>query len=468
MIDPAPFHLRELVEDLLKPLRLRASAKGVDLVLQIAPEVPDALIADFVRLGQVIVNLVGNAVKFTPEGEILVRVALHSRDGESGRVGFSVADTGIGIPASKHHTILEAFNQADTSNTREFGGTGLGLTISARMVAIMGGTIRLTSEPGKSSTFFFDLPVKLQLENTLARPEELLEPIKELPVPLATNGQVRGNLQPPLPASAEVPASSQTRPGLRVLLTEDNPVNQLVARMLLEKQGHVTVLANNGREALVRCQAERFDLVLMDVQMPEMDGLSATAAIRELETVTGAHLPIIGVTAHAMKGDRERCLAAGMDGYVTKPIIPGVLFAEIDRLVQNRPAAAPPTIEATTEGMVLDQVGLVEMVAGDHQFLCELTELFAQESLRLLAEIGQAIESGDRELLRRAAHNLKGCAGNLFGMRTSEIAFRLEHLAEEGDFVLARRAYTTLGSEVGKFQQALAEASVTVGTQGLS
>ncbi|HEX9508149.1 MAG TPA: ATP-binding protein, partial [Myxococcales bacterium] len=435
VIDPAPFQLRQLIEDLIKPLRVRARTKRIELVVEIEREVPDRLIADFVHLGQIIVNLVDNAVKFTAQGKILVRVALQSRDGESVRLGFSVADTGIGIPANKQQSIFEAFSQADSSHTREFGGTGLGLTISLRMLSMMSGTIRLTSEPGKGSTFFFDLPVKLQLESTPARLEERLQPM-ELPVLLATNGQVRGNLQPPLPVSAEAPTSSPKRPGLRVLLTEDNPVNQLVARILLEKQGHATVLANNGREALVRYQAEPFDLVLMDVQMPEMDGLSATAAIRELETVTGAHLPIIGVTAHAMKGDRERCLAAGMDGYVTKPIIPGVLFSEIDRLVQNRSAAAAPPGETEADGVVLDQTALVEMVAGDHQFLRELTELFAQESPRLLADIGQAIESGDRELLRRAAHNLKGCAGNLFGMRTSEIAFRLEHLAEEGDFVL--------------------------------
>jgi len=269
----------------------------------------------------------------------------------------------------------------------------------------------------------------------------------------------------PLPSLLEVPGDAHKRPSWRVLLAEDNPVNQRVAQMLIEKQGHVMVLANNGREAVERFQATQFDLVLMDVQMPEMDGLVATAAIRKLEAA-GGHVSIIGVTAHAMKGDKERCLASGMDGYVSKPINPRLLFAEMEKLMRKYPvklSAVPPpepAVEPSSEGVVLDGSGLAELISGDGELLRELTSLFAQEGPRLLGEMGRAIEASDRESLRRAAHNLKGSAGNLYGMRAAEVATRLELLAHTGDFDQARQVYAALGNEVGKLQQALAKACV--------
>jgi CheY-like chemotaxis protein len=248
---------------------------------------------------------------------------------------------------------------------------------------------------------------------------------------------------------------------LHVLLAEDNPVNQRLAQRLLEKNGHAVVVANNGREALARYEEDLFDIVLMDVQMPEMDGFAATAAIRQLQEANGTHVPILAVTAHAMKGDRERCLAAGMDGYVTKPIRPPVLFAEIDRLTQKHPTATP-SVATQMAGTVLDGVALAELVSGDRDFLRELTRLFGEETPGLLAQMGQAIESGDRDLLRRGAHTLKGSAGNLCGLRTAEVALLLEQFAQAGDFVQARQAHTLLGDEVGKLQQALAAACVSV------
>jgi CheY-like chemotaxis protein len=304
---------------------------------------------------------------------------------------------------------------------------------------MMGGTIQLTSEPGKGSTFFFELSFKLQGDGQPAQ-NGRLEPIHPL---------------------VETPIPAEPRPPLLVLLAEDNPVNQRLAQRLLEKNGHAVVVANNGREALARYEEDQFDIVLMDVQMPEMDGFAATAAIRQLQEANGTHVPILAVTAHAMKGDRERCLAAGMDGHVAKPIRPPVLFAEIDRLTQKHPSQTPPTA-MRLGGAVLDGVALAELVSGDRDFLRELARLFGEETPGLLAQMGQAIESGDRDLLRRGAHTLKGSAGNLCGLRTAEVALLLEQFAQAGDFVQARQAHMLLGDEVGKLQQALAAACVSV------
>ncbi len=437
-VSPQPFGLRELLDERLRPLGVGASEKGLELVVQVDPEVPDALNADFLRLGQVLVSLVGNAIKFTKSGSVALHVSLDSRTTDSARLRFSVADTGIGIEASKQRRIFEAFSQADGSATRQYGGTGLGLTISARIVQMMGGTIHLTSEPGKGSTFSFELSLKLQSDDSKPAQNAMLEPTKH-----------------PL----ETPPAAEPRSPLHVLLAEDNLVNQRVAQRLLEKNGHAVVVANNGLEALARYEAAQFDIVLMDVQMPEMDGFAATAAIRQLQETNGTHVPIVAVTAHAMKGDRERCLAAGMDGYVSKPIRPPLLFAEIDRLTQKHPTVATPS-RTQMNGMVLDEVSLAEVVDGDVEFLRELARLFGEETPHLLADMGQAIESGDRALLQRAAHTLKGSAGNLCGKRAAEAALLLEQFAQAGDFVQARQAHTLLGNEIGKLHQALAAACV--------
>src|SRR6266851_4223614 len=572
-LDPRPFGLRDTLHELLRPLGANANAKGLELVVQVAPEIPDTFIADGARLGQVLVNLVSNAIKFTASGEVVVRVSLEAKDRESARLHFSVSDTGIGISLSKHQTIFDAFSQADGSTTRQFGGTGLGLTISARILTMMGGTIQLNSTPSKGSDFFFaltlkradDLPVandrslnplhKLSVlvvdDNATHRAvlKEILQNWGMQPIACADGahalaqledaanskhpfrlalidaqmpvmdgfelaGRIRSHpglngaailmlssvsslsqgssareagvvhtlvkpIKPselldamflalgdtPLPHLVEAPGVNPKRPSWRVPLPDDNPVNQRVAQMLIEKQGHVMVLANNGREAVERFQATQFDLVLMDVQMPEMDGLVATAAIRKLEAA-GGHVSIIGVTAHAMKGDKERCLASGMDGYVSKPINPRLLFAEMEKLMRKYPvklSAVPPpepAVEPSSEGVVLDGSGLAELISGDGELLRELTSLFAQEGPRLLGEMGRAIEASDRESLRKAAHNLKGSAGNLYGIRAAEIARRLELLANTGDFDQARQVYTALGNEVGNLQRALDEACV--------
>jgi signal transduction histidine kinase/ActR/RegA family two-component response regulator len=307
-IDPAPFLLRESMSKLIKPLAFRAQSKELALVCEIAPDVPNEISADLNRLSQVIINLAGNAIKFTSQGRIEIRVALDTLASDSAYLHFSVQDTGIGIPLERQRAIFEAFSQADSSTTRNFGGTGLGLTISARLVEMMGGKIWVESEPGQGSCFHFTTRAAL------------------VPFNAATNQRPSA----PEVLSSEAILNAPSR--LRILLAEDNPVNQKVASRLLEKQGHSITLAVNGHEVLAALERAEFDLILMDVQMPQMDGMQASRAIREKEMGGQRHIPIIALTAHAMSGDRERFLAAGMDGYASKPIHVDELNREIARL----------------------------------------------------------------------------------------------------------------------------------------
>jgi CheY-like chemotaxis protein len=249
------------------------------------PDVPERVVADPLRIRQVLMNLVANAIKFTHQGYIQVRVSV-TADGRA--LHFSVSDTGIGIPADKQETVFNAFTQADGSITRKYGGAGLGLAISSRLVKLMGGSMWLHSEPDKGSTF------------------EFTTSFERSPEP---DGQ-------PGPAASRVVSCGS----LRILLAEDNSVNQTLARRMLENHGHTVTVVSNGREALEALSSKSFDIVLMDVQMPEMNGLEATSIIRGREAASGGHVPIIAMTAHAMAGDRERCLAAGMDGYISKPV----------------------------------------------------------------------------------------------------------------------------------------------------
>ena len=286
---PTPFSLRECVEGATKTLAAAARAKGLNLSCEVGPECPDAVLGDAFRLRQVLINLVGNAVKFTPAGSVRVKVATKSSPDRTLTIRFSVDDTGIGIPADKQELIFDPFRQADGSTTRKYGGTGLGLAISSRLVEIMGGRLQVESRDGRGSTFHFTCPFSL------------------------SDAAPRQDRAPPACDSAEAVV-------LSILLADDNAVNQALVTALLKARGHGVTLANNGREALSLLDGPPFDLILMDIQMPEMDGLQATAEVRRRERRTGEHIPIVAMTAHAMKGDRERCLEAGMDGYISKPV----------------------------------------------------------------------------------------------------------------------------------------------------
>jgi signal transduction histidine kinase/CheY-like chemotaxis protein len=298
---PMPFSLRECVGRATKTLAAAARAKGLDLSCEVSPESPDAVLGDDFRLRQVLLNLVGNALKFTPAGSVRVKVETTFSPDRTLMTRFSVRDTGIGIPADKRELIFDPFRQADGSTTRKYGGTGLGLAISARLVEIMGGRLQVESEEGCGSTFHFTCPFGLSD---------------------AAGGEDEAS---PACTSAETAA-------LSILITEDNVANQMLVTALLRKRGHGVTLANNGREALSRLEGQPFDLILMDIQMPEMDGFQATAEIRRRERRTGEHVPIAAMTAHAMTGDRERCLEAGMDEYISKPISVIELLALIARV----------------------------------------------------------------------------------------------------------------------------------------
>jgi PAS domain S-box-containing protein len=537
-LTPAEFDLREVVGDTLRSLAVRAHQKGLELAGRIAPDVPERLIGDAPRLRQVIVNLVGNAIKFTERGEVVASVETEAREEGELTLRFLVTDTGIGIPREKLGMIFEAFTQADSSTTRQYGGTGLGLSISAQLVRMMGGQVSVESEPGCGSRFRFTARFGLPgrrvprtpamrtlrglrvlvvddnatnrriLEELLSqwrmkpkavagarealaeleraararrpyalvlldgnmpgmdgfglaaairrrprvarasvmmltsspRPDDrarcaelgissyLMKPVKQSDL-LDT---LMGVLAVPGAAQPRAATPARPRPGsrrLKVLVAEDNIVNQQVALGMLERAGHEAVVVENGREALAALERRAFDLVLMDVQMPELDGLEATGAIRERERSTGAHVPIVAVTAHAMKGDAERCLAAGMDAYLVKPLQATELDAVIERLF-GRPAGQPPA--ARKARAALDERRLLERVGGDRAALRRLARLYLADYPKLLARLRRALAAGDAPGVRAAAHALKGATSNFAATAAVAAAQRLEQLAEAG------------------------------------
>ncbi|HKX27283.1 MAG TPA: PAS domain S-box protein, partial [Blastocatellia bacterium] len=448
-LDPIDFRLRDCIDDTLRALAIRAHEKDLELACRVLPEVPDALIGDSGRLRQILINLIGNAIKFTGEGEVIVQVALAEESETVPLLHFSVTDTGIGIAHHKQQSIFQAFSQADNSTTRRYGGTGLGLTISSKLVGMMGGRIWVDSEPGHGSTFHFTArfgapetaPVSTRLRPeteqrhprvlvvddhathrqilagvlsqwqlapvTAAGSQEALQVLREAqisgapfqillidarmpepdgfrlvetlkeqeiwtgatimmlpssnqsvdaarcrelgmtasltkPIKQSDLFQILLNIfnAPSIPESGQAvagpaPAPPKARERYRILLAEDNAVNWRLAVRLLEREGHSVVVANNGLEAIAAFEQEAFDLILMDVQMPEMNGYEATAAIRERELISGGHIPIVAMTANAMKGDRERCLEAGMDNYISKPIKSKELFEVIEDLASS-------------------------------------------------------------------------------------------------------------------------------------
>ena len=327
-IEPVCFDLRQTVDDVIKSFRPRAQQKSLGLICTIAPDVPDAVTADPHRVRQVMVNLLGNAIKFTEHGHIRVGVEMERIEDGQATLRFTVSDTGIGIPPEKLGVIFDAFRQVDGSSTRRHGGTGLGLAISSQLVRLMSGRIWAESEPGQGTVFRFTIPVGLapQAPALATDHRNAAHPVED--VPPETKQDTRQSV------STATPGNGQGHAGpLAILLAEDNPVNQKLASRLLEKLGHSVTTVSDGRQAVEAFGRGAFDLVLMDIQMPEMNGFEAAVEIRKAQHASGRRVPIIALTAHAMKGDEERCLAAGMDDYLAKPIHAAELSRKIETAV---------------------------------------------------------------------------------------------------------------------------------------
>jgi signal transduction histidine kinase/CheY-like chemotaxis protein len=426
-LESTPFALAPVLEDTLKVFQWRARDKGLELSVRCEPDVPEVLVGDPGRLRQILVNLVGNAIKFTEKGEVTAAVAPAREAGGPGtvRLHFSVRDTGIGIPPERQKAIFRAFEQGDNSTTRKYGGTGLGLAITQRLVEMMGGRLWVESRPGEGSTFHFT----------------------------AVFGRASAATTSAFAPHLEVVSGPPALPSLDVLLVEDGVINQKLAVRMLERKGHRVALACNGKEALALLAGRPFDVVLMDLQMPEMGGLEATAILRERERGTDQHLPIIAMTAHALRGDEERCLQAGMDGYVSKPIQPARLWEVMNAVLCKTPCRPTPAEPAART--VLDEHALLERCGGDVEMKREVIQLFLSEYPSQWAAIREAALARDAATLRSAAHTLKGTAGNFGAGRVVAAARRLEEQGASDTLGEADGVLRELEAALRELQEAL-------------
>ena len=418
VLESIRFDLHTIFDDIIAIVGHRAAEKGLDLRMDIDPALPQHLVGDPLRLSQVLVNLAGNAVKFTQRGHIAVRAELGDDSGEGLRVRFSVEDTGIGLSGEQTARLFRSFVQADSSTTRQYGGTGLGLSISKRLVELMGGEIGVESVPGRGSTFWFTA----LLRRTTAQTEITA---------------------PPKPAP---PANLR---GARVLLVEDNQINQQVAAELLQSAGVTVDIAGNGLEAVRAVRERPYDAVLMDVQMPVMDGLQATESIRGIESLKS--LPIIAMTASVLRGDRDRCLQVGMNDYISKPINVERMLSTLARWVPPRPAtdeAQPPPPRPPDPGAAaavelpdalegFDLVDGLKRVGGDRALYRRLLLQFREHSANAANDVRAALAAGDRPAAKSAAHMLKGVAGNLSAKMLYQAAQKVETALRRGGTVAA-------------------------------
>ncbi len=417
-LDVQPFSLRETLADAADTLRVSAAGKQIGLSVAVDEDVPDRLRGDALRLRQVLINLLGNALKFTDRGEVRLLVGVASAVPDEVILRFGVVDTGIGIPRDRHRVVFEPFSQGDVAAARKYGGTGLGLSISLRLVEMMGGHIWVESDAGEGSTFHFT--ASFALENDAAAA-----------------------------ASVESPAASlvPTR-ALTVLVVDDEEVHRELVAALLSSRGHHPITSRNGREALEALARTRVDVVLMDLQMPEVDGPKATRTIRSWEAAVGGHLPIIGMTASTLTADHQQGLAAGMDCLETKPIAKDALFRVVERLsTESAAAELPPELAG--------QPAFLAGLAEDQELARKLVDLFLQQSPILMTQLRVAIGEGDAPAIVRAAHALRGTISNFPSGRARSEAARMEAIGLAADVPAAREALSLLDAEVERFRSLL-------------
>ncbi len=564
-LDSFAFNIHEVVGSTLKGIAIRAHQKGLELVYDIRPSVPDVLVGDAHRLRQILVNLVANAIKFTDRGEVVVTLEAAPERGPD-MIHLLVRDTGIGIPLDKQGTVFEAFSQTDSSHSRRYGGTGLGLAITARLVRLMGGEIWVRSEPDQGSEFHVLVPLPGGSPDRLLVPEflcglsalivddnltqrkilsgmlsqwgmrpdaaesalrglsameaaagadasyrlvlidgnmpgmdgfELAECIRRNPklagatVLMLSTGLRAGDInrcrqlgvsayvikpirrsellnvivhvlqdKDAFPAPEPEPMLAETKPQdrLRILAAEDNRVNQRLLVRLLEKEGHTVTIVEDGADAVALSGKQEFDIILMDVQMPNLDGLEATRCIRSREAETGRHMPVIALTAHAMKGDRERCLQAGMDAYVAKPVQKQELLHimyQYSARTENRFLAVS---EKSTDSAlpVFDMDEGLQHSGGDEPLLADLCQLFMQDCPESQCEIRQKIARGDTPAAADAVHKLKSSLATIGGVRAYRAALAVESLARDGTSQTLADAASELEAELVRLQAAVA------------
>jgi len=555
-LDPQPFDLADLLEESCEPLAMQADVKGLDFTYLVEPEVPTALIGDPGRVRQILINLAGNAIKFTPEGEILVSVALDWQEPKRVGLRLTVQDTGIGMSPTQQKQVFDPFTQADGTSRRKTGGTGLGLSITRRLVGMMGGRVDLESREGEGSTFWAELPFELAPERlneqlgqdlsglrllliarsascrrrTLsllwtkkvacaeadsvsgaldqlaaaedgggfsallvdsqgldsAEPEQLERLwmwIKQSATPLILLAPWRESeadllLRYPSAAiclrrpvrrkllherlynlccrdltplakdlsTAQKPAAIADIPPARILLVEDNLINQQVALGLLKKFSQVPDLAQNGEEALKALAAKDYDLVLMDCQMPVMDGYQATRAIRDPQSkVRNKAIPVIALTANALQGDREKCLSAGMDDHVAKPIDPRLLGETLKKWLGNAPTEEPrETVDEDQSGQVFIYQELVERLLGDEDLVQVILAGCLTDLPKRIVTLEQGLLAGDAITVRGQAHAIKGAAANISAPCLREAAYQLEEAGEAEDMAVCPELFTNL------------------------
>jgi PAS domain S-box-containing protein len=424
-LEQRPFDLREEMSKTIDLLSVQAHEKRLELHHTIDPDVPLLLKGDAGRLRQILTNLTGNAIKFTKRGSVALGIQLEHGDEQKAMLRFSVIDSGIGIPAEKLDSIFESFSQADETTTRKYGGTGLGLTISKQLVELMGGKIGVESTEGSGSKFWFTVMLdKQSVEESFDR---------------TTQASTRRQL----------PSDATARRDCRILLAEDDPVNQVVARSFLTQLGYTVDIVENGRDALQLLAESDYHLVLMDCQMPEMDGMEATAIIRDPGSAVRNHaVPIIAFTAYAQKGDRERCLAAGMDDYLTKPLDIDSLSIVLDKWL-TAPVMSGPHI--------FDEAGLLKRHQGNETLAKEITQLFVAKAPRYLAVLQEHLDAGNHLGVQRQAHSLKGASATLGADRLTALAAEIVALGECNELDKANQAAQQLAREYETLLTVLAD-----------